>query len=203
MPVVGKQAKMKMGDTNTDTGGSLSSSMSSMSMVFTTAHNTPLFSSQWTPTSGGSYAGTCIFLAILAVISRLLFAYRQKVERRWHDKAINRRYIIVAGETEADRERLAIGKGGEKADEATLTLRGLDERVKVIRSHQRRLESTPWRLSTDVPRACIFTVQAGLGYLLMLAVMTLNAGYFLSVLAGLFVGELAVGRYAAVNDHHT
>lgn len=33
--------------------------------------------------------------------------------------------------------------------------------------------------------------------------MTLNAGYFLSVLAGLFVGELAVGRYAAVNDHHT
>ena len=29
----------------------------------------------------------------------------------------------------------------------------------------------------------------------MLAVMTLNVGYFLSVLAGLFVGELFLGRY--------
>ena len=35
----------------------------------------------------------------------------------------------------------------------------------------------------------------------MLAVMTMNVGYFLSVLAGTFVGELAVGRYAQWEDH--
>lgn len=38
----------------------------------------------------------------------------------------------------------------------------------------------------------------------MLAVMTLNVGYFLSVLAGMFIGELAVGRYARHDseEHH-
>ena len=35
----------------------------------------------------------------------------------------------------------------------------------------------------------------------MLAVMTMNTGYFLSVLGGTFVGELAVGRYAQLNEH--
>ena len=35
----------------------------------------------------------------------------------------------------------------------------------------------------------------------MLAVMTMNVGYFLSVLAGTFVGELAVGRYVASEEH--
>jgi solute carrier family 31 (copper transporter), member 1 len=36
----------------------------------------------------------------------------------------------------------------------------------------------------------------------MLAVMTYNLGYFMSVLAGTFVGELAVGRFAALSEQH-
>nr|POE59010.1 hypothetical protein CFP56_24280 [Quercus suber] len=168
-------------------------------MVFSNTHSTPLFSQAWTPSSSGGYAGTCIFLVVLAVISRLLLAYRSVLEAKWHDRAVQRRYIMVAGETQADRERQALG---EKGDEAVLTKRGLDESVKVVRTPRGKLQASPWRFSTDLPRACIFTVQAGVGYLLMLAVMTLNVGYFLSTLAGLFVGELAVGRYAAMDDGH-
>lgn len=35
----------------------------------------------------------------------------------------------------------------------------------------------------------------------MLAVMTLNIGYFLSVLGGIFIGELGVGRYSQSTEH--
>lgn len=35
----------------------------------------------------------------------------------------------------------------------------------------------------------------------MLAVMTMNIGYFMSVLAGVFIGSLAVGRYSSAGEH--
>ncbi|CAK4034726.1 Ctr copper transporter [Lecanosticta acicola] len=180
---------------------SSSSMMSSMSMVFTTDHSTPLYSSAWTPSTTGAYAGTCIFLILLAVVSRILLAYRGLLERKWHDTAVKRRYIVVAGESAAERQEALSGQ--DKSETAVLTTRGMDENVRVVTNGGTRpRETVPWRFSTDLPRACIFTVQAGVGYLLMLAVMTLNVGYFLSVLAGLFVGELALGRFTIIDDGH-
>ena len=35
----------------------------------------------------------------------------------------------------------------------------------------------------------------------MLAVMTMNYGYFFSVLGGTFLGELAFGRYVQMDEH--
>lgn len=135
-------------------------------MVFTTAHDTPLYSGGWTPTSTGAYAGTCIFLASLAIIARLLQAWRHALEARWHDKAVNRRYVVVAGK-EGESERYSDeGNAGNKTDEAVLTVRGMDEKVRVVRTKTRSKESVPWRLSVDLPRACVFTMQAGVGYLL-------------------------------------
>lgn len=155
------------GDSSHSMGDSSSSSMSgmSMSMVFTTDHSTPLYSSAWTPSSTGAYAGTCIFLIVLAVISRMLLAYRGHLERKWHDNAVKRRYVVVAGESAAERQ---LSNGSEKSEDAVLTTRGMDESVRVVQQGRkgRVLEATPWRLSTDLPRACIFTVQAGVGYLL-------------------------------------
>lgn len=31
--------------------------------------------------------------------------------------------------------------------------------------------------------------------------MTMNVGYFLSILGGTFVGELALGRYGQLDEH--
>lgn len=136
-------------------------------MVFTTAHNTPLYSKAWTPTSTGAYAGTCIFLIVLAIISRLLQAWRHTLEQRIHDKAMKRRYVVVAGEQEGEQsleESEAAKEISEK--QGILTSRGLDEKVRIITAASRRKETTPWRITTELPRACVYTVQAGLGYLL-------------------------------------
>jgi hypothetical protein len=35
----------------------------------------------------------------------------------------------------------------------------------------------------------------------MLAVMSMNVGYFLSVLGGTFLGSLLVGRFISVGEH--
>lgn len=35
----------------------------------------------------------------------------------------------------------------------------------------------------------------------MLAVMTMNLGYFLSILGGTFLGSLAIGRFAITGGH--
>ena len=155
---------MNMDMNGMHTSGSMGSSMS---MVFTTDHSTPLYSSAWTPTGSGSYAGTCIFLVVLAIISRILQAYRHVLELKWHDKAVRRRYVVIAGNSAEQREKqLGPGDGAESNEEAVLTSQGLDERVKVLRRSGRGIEIQPWRFSTDLPRACVFVVQAGVGYLL-------------------------------------
>ncbi len=142
------------------------STIMSMPTVFTSDHSKPFLSSQWTPNSIGGYAGTCIFLIVLAVISRILQAYRHGLEVKWHDRATKRRYVVIASESSDEREKQLGAVEPEKSDEAVLTVRGVDERVRVVRSSSRGLETQPWRFSTDLPRAFVFTVQAGVFYLL-------------------------------------
>lgn len=142
-----------------------------MSMVFTTVHNTPLYSKAWTPTSTGAYAGTCIFLIILAILSRLLQAWRHTLEQKFRDRAMKRRYVVVRGDQEGEQDSDQFSDVSEAAKEkseqqAILTSRGLDEKVRVITAKSRSKETAPWRISTDLPRACVYTIQAGLGYLL-------------------------------------
>ncbi|KAB8075629.1 copper transporter family protein [Aspergillus leporis] len=187
---------MDMSNMDHSSSSSSSSSSMSMSMVFVNAHNTPLFSSQWTPSSSGAYAGTCVFLIVLSIIGRLLVAFKALMEQHWLDAHLNRRYVAVAGKsTEAGR----IDTDPDAKVASLVSAQGVEESVKVVRRAAR--EPLPWRFSVDLPRAFLFLVITGVSYLLMLAVMTMNIGYFCSVLAGAFLGELAVGRYVQWNEH--
>ncbi|KAK2803684.1 hypothetical protein FQN50_006902 [Emmonsiellopsis sp. PD_5] len=171
----------------------------SMTMVFQNNHATPLYSNAWTPRSHGAYAGTCIFLIILAIIARSLLALKSVLEHRWAAAALSRRYVVVAGQTPVAERVLA----DPNASTGTLvSSNGVEEKVRVVKSVEGGVsEVAPWRFSVDLPRAALVVVIVGVGYLLMLAVMTMNIGYFLSILAGVFIGDLAIGRFTPVEPH--
>jgi len=52
----------------------------------------------------------------------------------------------------------------------------------------------PFIAAHDIPRGAIHALQALLGYALMLAVMTFQAAYLISVIIGLGLGEVMFGR---------
>lgn len=155
-----------MSSMHSGSDSSSSGSMMSMSMVFTTDHSTALYSSAWTPSSTGAYAGTCIFLIFLAVVSRLFFAWRRTIELNWSDRASQRKYVRLMGRDGVVERQDGLG---EKADGAVLTTRGVDERIRIVQADRTGPHVLPWRFGVDVPRACLFTVHAGIGYLLLVS----------------------------------
>jgi len=166
-----------------------------MPMAFFSSTSTPLYSTQWTPAGPAAYAGTCIFLILLAIAYRAGFALKHHLEGKWHAAALKRRYVVVADKTPVAEQVMS------DADSKTgvLTANGVEESIRVIETAIKPVQ--PWRLSVDVPRAALMTAIAAIGYLLMLAVMTFNVGYFASVLAGTLIGELALGRFNQVPVH--
>ena len=139
-----------------------------MIMTFFASTNTPLYSLGWTPTSEGSYAGTCIFLIILAVLFRVLLAGKAWKEERWLDEELKRRYVAVEGRGSlAMRIRGQDGnRSAEEGDAKSMVIseNGLEEDVVVVR--KKGPITRPWRWSVDLMRASMDTCIAGVGYLL-------------------------------------
>lgn len=139
--------------TTTDT---MTASM--MEMVFFSSTTTPIYSSMWAPKTIGAYAGTCIFLILLAVILRALLAAKSWKEATWLDAEFNRRYVTVADKL-SKAERLS-----SDSKRMILSENGVEEEVMVVKKAGMSVQ--PWRISIDPVRAVIDTVIAGVGYLL-------------------------------------
>ncbi|KAK5169356.1 uncharacterized protein LTR77_005331 [Saxophila tyrrhenica] len=65
-----------------------------------------------------------------------------------------------------------------------------------------KLADRPWRINEAAAIAVLDVILVGVGYLLMLAVMTMNVGYFMSVLGGTFLGSFIVGRWTGAAVVH-
>ncbi|KAK7999674.1 ctr copper transporter [Apiospora arundinis] len=159
--------------------------MSQMAMVFFQSVTSPLFSKAWTPSGTGSYAGTCIFLVVLATLHRVLIAVRNLVFE-----------TVPHGHPKLDP---ALASDGEEAAMDAYRRR-YGRSVGVLARIRGALHDNPFRIATETARALSELVISGMGYLLMLAVMTMNVGYFLSVLGGVFLGAFLAGRFGTV-DH--
>ena len=137
---------------------SMDMDMSSMSMTFVVSRTTALFSTAWTPSTLGQYVGTCIFLIVLAVTFRCILAYKTSLEHTW--KARDRaREIVVATTTTTttpEEENSSDMSGG------SLKGTGHEAAREVVRDGA----VAPWRWSTDLPRAGLTVVVAGVGYLM-------------------------------------
>ncbi|KAJ5387769.1 hypothetical protein N7509_010310 [Penicillium cosmopolitanum] len=157
--------------------GSSMMGMSDMMMTFFTSFKTPLFSETWTPTSKGQYAGTCIFLIVLAVILRVLLVIRPLLEGR----------VFTDNSGHPMLDSL-----DEKDIQTAKPPSGLALTLLEVGSRWRR-----WRINPAAGRATYEVVVAGVAYLLMLGVMTMNVGYFMSILAGIWLGTFIMGSVAA------
>ena len=142
-------------------GMDMSSHSMGMEMVFVNSQSTPLFSKSWTPSTTGQYAGTCIFLILLAITARGLLAAKHVLELRWAAKARNRRYVVVAGRAS---ETGRIESDPDAKEGSLVTAQGVEERVKIVKTA--KAPTIPFRLSVDVPRAGLTLIIVGVGYLL-------------------------------------
>ncbi|KIJ68748.1 hypothetical protein HYDPIDRAFT_173400 [Hydnomerulius pinastri MD-312] len=66
----------------------------------------------------------------------------------------------------------------------------------VVRTNPRLIP--PFIPSHDIPRGIIQAFQSTFSYALMLAVMTFNAAYIISIILGLGIGEILFGRMGRV-----
>jgi len=148
-----------------------SSDLALMTPYFHFTGGDHLFFRSWRPFSHGAIAGASIALLVLAVLERLLYATRGIMDARWRKRA-----LILSTTRPAENGTFPSAK----------------------QSHDVRKNRTipPFDISRDSARGALYSLQASLSYVLMLAVMTFQAAYIISIVVGLGLGEVLFGRLA-------
>ncbi|TNY17661.1 copper transporter [Rhodotorula diobovata] len=161
-----------------------------------------LWFESWTPSSPAATFGACLGLFALAVLSRFLSAVKVCAEAAWitsvnHHAAQERRAGPIALSQPASPS-LDDSKAPRPDDhQAPVPAFPSPLSADTARPRVQPLYSPPFLLAVDLPRSLLFGLQALIAYLVMLAVMTYNAWFFVAVLLGLVAGELAFGRFIA------
>lgn len=173
-----------------------SNSTMMMGMMKPYLHFTPgdfLFFSNVQPTSTGGMAAACIVLFLLAFLERLVAAYGRVTEKKWNAEIANilhARQRPIIPQSMQSRSRLYPDekKGGYdiSSDDASSV-----KSVNAVKAPR----VLPFVTKIEIKRGINRAVGGLFMYTLMLAVMTFNAAFILSIIVGLGIGEIAFGRF--------
>jgi len=184
-----------------------------------------LFLAVWAPTSRGDIAAACIGLLLLAMVERWLAAVRMVFDHHWHKRAMA---LVAASEqplplASVHKSKAKVLDPGSETQDSDEKLSPTPPYVNEIRVESRnttllappmptnpprppRMPSLrtipPFIAEHDIPRGILFAFQMFLGYLLMLAVMTFQAAYLISIILGLGIGEAVFGRVSRLSSSH-
>ncbi|SCZ89199.1 BZ3500_MvSof-1268-A1-R1_Chr1-1g01023 [Microbotryum saponariae] len=197
------QMDMNMSNSSTATMGTSFS---------TTIGSSQLWFDGWIPTTSASTAGACIGLALLAILSRFLATVRTSCEANWTQSILRQRlaqHQPLVDATLLNTVPTMPSRKGELdvASDPSDKAQARSELADLL--HKFHSSPAPFTPSIDLPRTAIFAIellvfrttqlQAFIGYLLMLAIMTYSAWFFISIISGLALGELLFGRF--INSH--
>ncbi|GAA6011231.1 hypothetical protein JCM11491_006767 [Sporobolomyces phaffii] len=213
-------AGMDMGQTN-------GTSAMMMSTYFTTSLGASnLWFSSWTPTTAGATFGACLGLFFLAILSRFLAAVKSCAEVAWAE-SIRRQHASPRPSSSSSPATSRAASDEKATPPVSADLASILPDLSPSPSNpapssspspsppsslsvtRRPSHVTPqFHLAIDFPRSILFGLQSFVAYLLMLAIMSFSAYFFIAVLVGLMVGELCFGRFivllggGALGGHH-
>ncbi|KAG8946174.1 hypothetical protein FRC04_012029 [Tulasnella sp. 424] len=188
-------------------GMDMGDSSSSMGMVshlhFSNPFADTLWFKEWVPGSKGALVGACIGLFVLALVERLLAGMRGVMEAWWRKKADAILVRTYSTRTVVQQRSSSVDTSSEeqKGDTLETVESAVSPAASVAARRSIRRVLPPFIPSHELARAAFQVSQAFVGYALMLAVMTFNASYIISILIGSFTGELLFGRFAQQGDH--
>lgn len=195
------------------------SDMAMMMNVFHTGLGDSLFWTSWKPTTKVAYAFTFLALVLLGMMSRALSAYIIRWDRSVRAKNMRKARTITISSKKDSRGSVKPTQGQESTETTKETKEvyssisrpssvgesraGLEDEDRPWSAEEASAKrddiakiANAWRISVDVPRGLMQFLSHAIGFLMMLAVMTGNLGYFFAVLVGIFIGEVGFGRIA-------
>ncbi|KAI9057184.1 hypothetical protein FKP32DRAFT_1661838 [Trametes sanguinea] len=166
---------------------------------FTSGDN--LLFETWHPSSKGAVAGACIGLVLFAILERWVDAMRALAENHWRLSASALAYMIdEKAEPPYHAPELLDEQDKKAADVQDVKVTSLPSKRPAVPARPART-IPPFIASHDIPRGALYAFQALLMYALMLAVMTFQAAYIISIIVGLGIGEVLFGRVGGVKNH--